>query len=101
MCVDTRKLRSRAKSLCCGLSTETRIQSVILHHFATLLKFTFDDSPRVLPSSDLFAVDLKRGIAGNDGEGDTFLQFLVLLLELIVLIRVAVRKLVDLSTKRD
>jgi hypothetical protein len=50
------------------------------------LKFTFDYSPRVLPSSDLFAVDLERGVAGDDGEGDALLQFLVLLLELVVLV---------------
>jgi len=65
------------------------------------IKFTFNDSPRVLPSSDLFAVDLERGIAGNDGEGDALLQFLVLLLKLVVLVRVAVGKLVDLNKKRD
>ena len=45
-----------------------------------------DNPPRILATSDLFAVDFDHGVGTNDGKGDGLAKLLNLLLVVLILV---------------
>ena len=70
-----------------------------LHKVAVCLIFHFHNAPWVQPTTDSLAFSFHHCVAANDSKRSTLLQLSVLLLELLIFIRVALRKLVHFNTK--